>query len=71
MLLQRSEIDFKLIGGSVLFGLGWGMSGFCPGPAIVGSLAGGYLDSLIWMFGMVCGYLSFAAHATSAAAKSK
>ncbi len=28
------KIDARLIGGSVLFGIGWGMSGICPGPAI-------------------------------------
>lgn len=33
-LPQRSEIDLRLIGGAALFGLGWGLSGFCPGPAI-------------------------------------
>ncbi len=30
------RIDRNLIGGSVLFGLGWGMAGYCPGPAIAG-----------------------------------
>ena len=27
--------DARLVGGSVLFGIGWGLAGFCPGPAIV------------------------------------
>ena len=31
-------IDSRLVGGSVLFGVGWGLSGFCPGPAIVGAV---------------------------------
>jgi len=32
----RKDIDGRLIGGAVLFGLGWGVTGYCPGPAIVG-----------------------------------
>jgi uncharacterized membrane protein YedE/YeeE len=31
----RSEIDTPLIGGAMLFGIGWGLVGLCPGPAIV------------------------------------
>lgn len=36
MRIQTAErIDRRLIGGSVLFGIGWGIAGFCPGPALV------------------------------------
>jgi hypothetical protein len=31
----RSEIDLPLTGGAAVFGVGWGLSGLCPGPAIV------------------------------------
>ncbi len=33
-------IDARLIGGSILFGVGWGLSGFCPGPAMVTVVTG-------------------------------
>ncbi len=35
-LPQKNEIDRSLLIGSFLFGLGWAISGFCPGPAIAG-----------------------------------
>nr|WP_294847416.1 DUF6691 family protein [uncultured Sphingomonas sp.] len=34
LLPGRQDIDGKLVGGSVLFGVGWGLAGICPGPAI-------------------------------------
>jgi uncharacterized membrane protein YedE/YeeE len=36
----KRQIDLKLIFGSVLFGAGWGLGGFCPGPAIVSAVSG-------------------------------
>ena len=32
-LPTRTRIDLPLVGGSVIFGVGWGIAGFCPGPA--------------------------------------
>lgn len=36
----KKDIDSKLIIGSALFGVGWGLSGYCPGPAISSSVVG-------------------------------
>ncbi|MBY0468544.1 MAG: YeeE/YedE family protein [Burkholderiaceae bacterium] len=36
----RTTIDRRLIGGGVLFGIGWGLAGFCPGPALVAASSG-------------------------------
>ena len=32
---SEDDIDRRLVAGSVLFGIGWGLAGFCPGPALV------------------------------------
>jgi len=37
---SRRDIDAKLIVGALLFGAGWGLGGFCPGPSIVASVSG-------------------------------
>jgi uncharacterized membrane protein YedE/YeeE len=34
MIPARRDIDVRLIAGSIIFGLGWGLAGICPGPAI-------------------------------------
>ena len=34
-LPQARDIDRRLVGGSIVFGIGWGLAGFCPGPALV------------------------------------
>ncbi len=37
LLPTSSGIDARLVGGAALFGVGWGLSGYCPGPALVGA----------------------------------
>ena len=48
------RIDPRLIGGSTLFGIGWGLAGYCPGPAVA-SLAYGLSQSAIFVVAMVVG----------------
>ena len=51
------DIDLRLVGGSALFGVGWGLSGFCPGPAIA-SLAFGHEESFVMLAAMAVGALA-------------
>lgn len=54
--LPRSQhIDARLVGGATLFGLGWGLAGYCPGPALV-SLASGLLPVVGLVVAMVLGW---------------
>lgn len=53
---DRQLIDRRLIGGAVLFGLGWGLAGICPGPAVV-DLILAPRETLPFMAAMVAGIL--------------
>ncbi|NBV75112.1 MAG: YeeE/YedE family protein [Methylococcaceae bacterium] len=55
---NRSGVDASLIAGSTLFGLGWGLSGICPGPAFIG-LASGNLGSLVFFASMYAGFIAY------------
>lgn len=48
------RIDASLIAGSALFGLGWGIGGFCPGPAVA-SLAIGLPQTVLFVVAMLTG----------------
>ncbi|MEL0131523.1 MAG: DUF6691 family protein [Betaproteobacteria bacterium] len=57
-LPRNNTIDKRLIGGSLVFGAGWGLGGFCPGPGLV-SLGMGYSGGIIFALSMVVGMLAF------------
>jgi uncharacterized membrane protein YedE/YeeE len=57
-LPTASQIDRPLVIGSLLFGAGWGLAGFCPGPAIV-SMASGQPKALVFVLAMVGGMMIF------------
>ncbi|MFM1814142.1 MAG: hypothetical protein RLZ98_837 [Pseudomonadota bacterium] len=56
-LPTRRDIDFNLIAGAVLFGVGWGLAGYCPGPAIAG-LAMGMWQIAAFVAAMIGGMLA-------------
>lgn len=51
-------IDKRLVIGSLLFGLGWGMAGFCPGPAIT-SMGTGNPKAILFVLAMIAGMAIF------------
>jgi uncharacterized protein len=52
----RRDIDADLVLGAVLFGIGWGISGYCPGPSVI-ALASGRPGVLIFVAAMAVGML--------------
>lgn len=53
------DIDTRLVGGSALFGVGWGLSGYCPGPALA-SIGAGSAGAAWFTGGMLAGMALFA-----------
>ena len=51
-LPQSKDIDGKLIGGAALFGIGWGLSGLCPGPALASAAFAG-MNIAYFLLGMI------------------
>lgn len=52
----KSHVDAALVAGAALFGIGWGLAGYCPGPAIV-ALGSGALGTLAFVAAMLLGML--------------
>ncbi|MDO8271202.1 MAG: hypothetical protein Q7U82_04670 [Gammaproteobacteria bacterium] len=52
------DIDKRLIIGGLLFGAGWGLAGFCPGPGIV-TMAAGEPKAAVFVIAMIAGMLVF------------
>lgn len=51
---QNREVEGRLLTGAAMFGIGWGLAGLCPGPAIAG-LVYGYSESWIFVGAMLAG----------------
>jgi uncharacterized membrane protein YedE/YeeE len=67
-LPASAAVDRRLLLGAAIFGIGWGLAGFCPGPVLVG-LAAGLRDALLFVPAMLagsfaCRLLERAGHAT-------
>ncbi len=57
-LPTRSALDGRLLGGAALFGVGWGLSGFCPGPAVA-ALVTGLTPVFAFVAAMVAGMVLY------------
>jgi uncharacterized membrane protein YedE/YeeE len=53
-LPTKKDVDARLLAGSASFGIGWGLAGFCPGPAVT-ALASGLAPVLVFVAAMVVG----------------
>lgn len=53
-LPASTHIDSRLVVGSLMFGIGWGIAGFCPGPGLV-ALGAGELKAVVFVSSMVAG----------------
>lgn len=54
----RRDIDWRLLAGAAMFGIGWGLVGFCPGPALA-ALSSGLSEVFIFVAAMLAGMVLF------------
>ncbi len=56
---SMKSLDGRLIAGAAIFGIGWGLGGFCPGPALASAFSG---SSTVWLFlgAMILGMIIYA-----------
>ncbi|HJV86360.1 MAG TPA: DUF6691 family protein [Noviherbaspirillum sp.] len=52
------QVDLRLVGGNLLFGIGWGLSGICPGPALV-LIGAGAPKGMLFVIAMLAGMALF------------
>jgi uncharacterized membrane protein YedE/YeeE len=57
-LPTKKDLDFHLISGAALFGIGWGWAGICPGPGLVASVSGN-VNIIIFVVSMIGGMMIF------------
>lgn len=54
----KSDLDTRLIGGAAVFGIGWGLVGLCPGPALV-VLSFGTNEAVVFCIAMIAGMAAY------------
>ena len=64
----KPRIDAALLGGAALFGVGWGVAGYCPGPSVV-ALGSGSLGSMVFLAATAAGMALSRVFTTRAAAR--
>jgi uncharacterized membrane protein YedE/YeeE len=52
------DIDLPLVAGSAIFGVGWGLAGYCPGPALA-AISNLSLDALLFVAAMLAGMFAY------------
>lgn len=57
-IFRKSSVDKPLLLGAAIFGIGWGMSGYCPGPAVTG-LGLLSLESVIMVVAIYLGFFAY------------
>jgi hypothetical protein len=62
-LPTRKDIDLPLLLGAALFGVGWGISGYCPGPGIT-ALVLGIANPVLFMLSFIVGSLMYRAYSS-------
>jgi len=64
-LPSNRSVDRRLVAGGLLFGAGWGLAGFCPGPAVV-ALGAGYWKAGVFVAAMLVGMAVFERYSAAA-----
>ncbi len=57
LIPPKGKIDLRLIAGAGIFGLGWGLSGLCPGPGVVCFFS--LTHAIIWVVSLAVGQVAF------------
>lgn len=63
MLPTRNDIDAPLVIGAMIFGAGWGISGYCPGPGLT-ALVLGQWNAVLFVLSLIVGMLVYQAYAS-------
>lgn len=69
-LPKKKEIDWQLVLGAAIFGVGWGIAGYCPGPALT-ALVLGIWNPVLFVVAMIAGSLTYRWYSTLFSSKMK